>query len=52
MSLLDLLIILVAVLVMVFVHTPLAITVIVTLAVIIFARWLLGERIPRRPAQP
>lgn len=50
MTLLDLLILLVAaILVWLRPGLPLGLTIVVTLAVLCVVRWLLGERIPRRP---
>jgi hypothetical protein len=49
MTLLDLLELLVAALVLWFAHTPLLPTIVIVLAALCATRWLLGERIPRRP---
>lgn len=50
--LLDYLILLVAAIAIVFAHMPIGLTIVVALAVIVFARFLLGERFPRRSPQP
>jgi Flp pilus assembly protein TadB len=50
MTLLGQLLFLLAAIAVVFFHAPLDIAIIALLAVIILSRWLLGERIPRRPA--
>lgn len=50
--LLDYIVLLAAAIAIVFAGMPVGIIMVVALAVIIFARFLLGERFPRRPPQP